>query len=153
VHLNLLLLSQLYLSVLCFCYTLCFCAPCPFYAPFLFCAFQLLHSVSFYTPQSLSTPPISSLFCILIVSVHLVHPYPRCFCMLYTPCRVLYLIIIATLQLLLVVKPMCPSSLGVMPRFLSLSIVETLHLLCHSRAHPLCCSYRLQCSSICQSPL
>jgi hypothetical protein len=50
------------------------CMPCPFYAPFLFCAFQLLHSASFYTPESLSTAaPISSLFCILIVSVYVVH--------------------------------------------------------------------------------
>jgi hypothetical protein len=48
--------------------------PCPFYAPFLLCAFQLLHSASFYTLESLSTvAPISSLFCILIVYVHLVH--------------------------------------------------------------------------------
>jgi hypothetical protein len=51
------------------------CMPCPFYAPFLFCAFQLLHSASFYTPESLViSPPISSLFSILMVSVHLVHP-------------------------------------------------------------------------------
>jgi hypothetical protein len=31
------------------------CAPCPFNAPFLFCVFQLLHTASFYTPESLST--------------------------------------------------------------------------------------------------
>jgi hypothetical protein len=50
------------------------CAPCPFYAPFLFCAFQLLHSASFYTLESLSTSTlISSLFYIHIVFVHLVH--------------------------------------------------------------------------------
>jgi hypothetical protein len=49
-------------------------APCPFNAPFLFCVFQLLHTASFYMPESLSTATlISSLFCILIVSVHLVH--------------------------------------------------------------------------------
>jgi hypothetical protein len=36
--------------------------------------------------------------------------------------------------------------------FFSLS-VETLRLLCYSRAHPLCFSYRLQRSSICQSLL
>jgi hypothetical protein len=49
-------------------------APCPFNAPFLFCVFQLLHTTSFYTPESLSTTTlISSLFCILIVSVHLAH--------------------------------------------------------------------------------
>jgi hypothetical protein len=49
-------------------------APCPFNAPFLFCAFQLLHSASFYTLESLSTTAtISSLFSILIVYVLLVH--------------------------------------------------------------------------------
>jgi hypothetical protein len=49
-------------------------APCPFYAPFLFCVFQLLHTTSFYTHESLSTTAlISSLFYILLVSVHLVH--------------------------------------------------------------------------------
>jgi hypothetical protein len=50
------------------------CAPCSFNAPFLFCVFQLLHIASFYMPESLSTTTlISSLFCILLVSVHLVH--------------------------------------------------------------------------------
>jgi hypothetical protein len=50
-------------------------APCPFNAPFLFCAFLLLFSASFFTPQShpTTTTPISSLFCILIVFVLLVH--------------------------------------------------------------------------------
>jgi hypothetical protein len=50
-------------------------APCPFNAPFPFCAFLLLRSASFFTPQShpTATTPISSLFCILIVSVLLVH--------------------------------------------------------------------------------
>ena len=49
--------------------------PCPFNAPFPFCTFLLLCSASFFTPQSHSTTatPISSLFCILIVSVLLVH--------------------------------------------------------------------------------
>jgi hypothetical protein len=50
------------------------CVPYPTYAPFLFYAFQLLHSSPFYTPKShLTTSPISSLFCIIIVSVHLMH--------------------------------------------------------------------------------
>jgi hypothetical protein len=50
------------------------CVPCPFNAPFLFYLFQLLHTASFYTPESLSTTTlISSLFCILIVFVLLVH--------------------------------------------------------------------------------
>ena len=49
--------------------------PCPFYTPFLFCAFQLLHSASFYTPESLSiAATISSLFHIFILSVHLLCP-------------------------------------------------------------------------------
>jgi hypothetical protein len=50
-------------------------APCPFNAPFPFCTFLLLCSASFFTPQShpTKTTLISSLFCILIVSVLLVH--------------------------------------------------------------------------------
>jgi hypothetical protein len=49
--------------------------PCPFNAPFLFCAFLLLHSASFFTPQShpTTTPQISSVFSILIIYVILVH--------------------------------------------------------------------------------
>jgi hypothetical protein len=96
------------------------CAPCPFYAPFLFCAFQLLHSASFYTPESLSTIPISSLFCVFILSVHLLHP-------LFT--MLLHALPMSSAlpdhhcnsSASLVVKPMRPSSLGVMSRFLSLS--------------------------------
>jgi hypothetical protein len=50
-------------------------APCPFNAPFLFCAFWLLHSASFYAHKSLSTTtPISSLFCVFILFVHLLCP-------------------------------------------------------------------------------
>jgi hypothetical protein len=50
-------------------------APCPFNAPFLLCAFCLLHSASFYAHKSLSTvTPISSLFCVFILSVHLLCP-------------------------------------------------------------------------------
>jgi hypothetical protein len=75
------------------------CARCPFNAPFLFCAFQLLHSASFYTPQKCSTTSISSLFCIHIVSVPLMHVILPCFCML-SPSQFLYLIIMPTLQLL-----------------------------------------------------
>jgi hypothetical protein len=164
------------------------CAPCPFYAPLLFCSFQLLHSASFYPHKSLSiVAPISSLFYILIVYVHLVHALcaillnalhlaiflhieiftttPHChrfttsrintlslFCML-SSCRVLFQIIIASLQLLWPLNPcvhhhwvLCRDSLACLE-------VETLHLLYHSRDHPLCCIYRLQHSSICQSPL
>jgi hypothetical protein len=49
--------------------------PCPFNAPFPFCTFLLLRSASFFTPQSHSTTTtsISSLFCILIVSMLIVH--------------------------------------------------------------------------------
>jgi hypothetical protein len=105
VHLILLLLSQLYLSVLCFYCTLCSVPHVPSMhhsssVPFSCC------TLSPSTHLNHSQPPtISSLFCILIVFVHLVHPYPRCFCMLYTPCRVLCLIIIATLQLLWWLNP------------------------------------------------
>ena len=96
-------------------------APCSFNAPFLFCVFQLLHTASFYTPKSLSTVAlISSLFCILIVSVHLVHAI--CVMLLHA------LPMLSALSdhhydssASLVVKPMRPTSLGVMSRFLSLS--------------------------------
>jgi hypothetical protein len=53
----------------------------------LLCISAAAHS-SFSTPEILSTTPISSLFNILIVSVHLVHALSPCFCML-SPCRVL----------------------------------------------------------------
>jgi hypothetical protein len=96
------------------------CVPCPFYAPFLFCAFKLLHSISFSTPESFSTA--SNLLSILPL-------YP------YVPLvHILSTILLHALPMLsvipdhhsnssasLVVKPMRPSSLGVMPRFLSLS--------------------------------
>jgi hypothetical protein len=50
-------------------------APCPFNAPFLFCAFWRLHSASFHVHKSLSTTtPISSLFCVFILSMHLLRP-------------------------------------------------------------------------------
>jgi hypothetical protein len=49
--------------------------PFPFHAPFLFSIFQLLHTTSFYMPKSLSTTtPISSLFGVFILSMHLLHP-------------------------------------------------------------------------------
>jgi hypothetical protein len=71
-------------------------------------------------PNHSQQHPISSLFCIFILSVHLLHP--------------LFTMILHALPMSsalpdhhcnssdsLAVKPMCPSSLGVMPRFLSLS--------------------------------
>jgi hypothetical protein len=90
--------------------------PFPLNAPFLFSVFQLL-----YTPECLSitATPISSLFCILIVSVHLVHPSPHT-----SACSHMS----STLPVhhgnssaSLAVRSICPSSLGVKPRFLSLS--------------------------------
>ena len=64
--------------------------------------------------------PISSLFCVFILSVHLLHP-------LFT--MLLHALPMSSAlpdhhdnsSASLVVKPMHPSSLGVMPRFLSLS--------------------------------
>jgi hypothetical protein len=92
------------------------CAPCPIYAPFLFCAFHLLHSASFYTPQSLSTTTsISSLFCVFIcilLSMHLLHPLPMSSALPDHHCNS---------SSSLAIKPMRPSSLGVMSRFLHLS--------------------------------
>jgi hypothetical protein len=61
------------------------CAPSPFSAQFLFCAIQLLHSDPsshlnhLYKQQSQQPPnnnnnnPFSSLYCVFISSVHLVH--------------------------------------------------------------------------------
>jgi hypothetical protein len=85
----------------------------------LLCISVVAHS-SFYTPESLSTTTlISSLFCILIVSVHLVHPCAQCFCMLLMSSALPDHYYNSSASL--VVKPMRPSSLGVMLRFLRLS--------------------------------
>jgi hypothetical protein len=85
----------------------------------LLCISAAAHS-SFYTPESLSTTTtISSFFYLLIVSVHLVHPYAQCFCMLFMSSALP--VHHCNSSASLAVKPMCPSSLGVMLRFLSLS--------------------------------
>jgi hypothetical protein len=63
------------------------CAPCPFNAPFLFCVFQLLHTTSFYMPESLSTKTlISSLFYLPKSLCTLCMLYAQCFYML-SPCH------------------------------------------------------------------
>jgi hypothetical protein len=117
VYLNVFLHTCLALSVL---LPFILCAPCPFNAPFLFCVFQLLHIASFYTPESLSTAAISSLFCIFILIVHLLHPL---FTMLLHALPMLSALLDHhyNSSASMAVKPMRPSSLGVMPRFLSLS--------------------------------
>ena len=116
------------------------CAPCPFYAPFVFCAFQLLHSAFFYTPESPSTSP--NLFSIL-------HFYSLCamshLCTI--PLRVLCLIIIATLQLLYRLNPCIHHHWVLCRDSLASLVVETIRLLCHSWAHSLCCNSRLQRST------
>jgi hypothetical protein len=92
------------------------CAPCPFTAQFLFCALQLLHSPpsshmnhlhqqQSHNLQLQTTTPFSSLYCVFIASVHLVHamfaiPLHADSMPLSSTSRVLYLIIIVTLQLL-----------------------------------------------------
>jgi hypothetical protein len=94
------------------------CAPCPFTAQFLFCSIQLLHSPPsshmnhLHQQQSQQTPTsnnnntlFSSLYCVFIASVHLVHamfamPLHADSASLSSTSRVLYLIIIVTLQLL-----------------------------------------------------
>jgi hypothetical protein len=63
---------------------------------FYYCTLPPSSHLNHPQPQQ---PQISSLLCILIVSVQLVHAFSPCLCMLY-PCRVLCLIIISTLQLL-----------------------------------------------------
>jgi hypothetical protein len=129
------------------------CVPCPFNAPFLFCAFQQLHSTSFYTLESCSTAqPISSLFCIHIVSLNLVHAISSCLCML-SPSRVLYLIIMPTLQFLWKLNTCIHHHWVLFSDSFTSPAVETLRLLCYSRAQPLYCSYKIQHPSICQSPL
>jgi hypothetical protein len=67
--------------------------------------------------------------------------------------RVLFLIIITTLQLLWQFNPFVHHHWVLCQDSLAFPAVETLRLLCHSRAHSLCCSYNLQCSYICQSLL
>jgi hypothetical protein len=112
--------------------------PCPFNSQFPFYALLLVRSTCFFTPQSpsITTTPKSLLFCILIVSMQLVHPFSPCLCMLL-PCRVLCLIIIATLQLLWQFNP-CVHHHWVLSRNSLASLeVETLCLLYHRRAHPL----------------
>ena len=83
------------------------------------------------------------IFCIL---------YSQCFCML-SPCRVLFQIIIVTLQFLWRLNPCIHHHWVLFRDSFASPTVETLHLLCYSRAQTLCCSYRLQCSPISQSPL
>jgi hypothetical protein len=64
--------------------------------------------------------PISSMFYILIVSVHLVHA--KCVMLLHAlPMSSALPDHHRNSSASLAVKPMCPSSLGVMPRFISLS--------------------------------
>jgi hypothetical protein len=91
------------------------CAPCPFTAQFLFRSIQLLHNLPSsrmnHFPHQ-QTPPleqqqnnISSLYRVFIASVHLVHAMFTMPLHAYSPSlsstsRVLYLIIIVTLQLL-----------------------------------------------------
>jgi len=71
-----------------------------FNAPFVFFASQLLHSTFFFAHAShpTTTTPISSFFYLLIVSVLLLHPLRNASAC--SSCRVLYLFIIATFQLL-----------------------------------------------------
>jgi cobalamin synthase len=92
------------------------CAPCPFTVQFLFCALQLLHSPpsshmnhlhqqSQQPPTATTTTPFSSLYCVFIASVHLVHamfamPLHADSAPLSSTSRVFCLIIIVTLQLL-----------------------------------------------------
>jgi hypothetical protein len=94
-----------------------------------FCVSAVAHS-SFYMPESLSTSAtlISSLFSILIVSMHLVHALSLCFCML-SPCRVLCLIIIATLQLLWQLNPCIHHHWVLCRDSFASPVVETLRLL------------------------
>jgi hypothetical protein len=60
------------------------CVPCPFTVQFLFCTLQLLHSSSSshmnhlhqqsqQPPTATATTTFSSLYCVFIASVHLVH--------------------------------------------------------------------------------
>ena len=93
------------------------CASCPFTVKFLFCAIQLLHSppsshMNHLHQQQSQQPPIatttnffSSLYCVFIASVHLVHamfsiPLHANSAPLSSTSRVFCLIIIMTLQLL-----------------------------------------------------
>jgi hypothetical protein len=150
VHLSLLLLSQLCISVLCFCCALCSVSyfDSMNYASSVYFSSCPQHAISpcvipLYKPPSLLCSAYLFSLCIFCIL------YSQCFCML-SPCRVLCLIIIATLQLLWWLNP-CVHHHWVLCRdSLASPAVETLRLLCHSRAHSLCCSSRLQQSYICQ---
>jgi hypothetical protein len=103
------------------------CVPCSFNAPFLFCVFQVLHTASFYMPESLSTKTlISSLFCILIVSVLLLHAIYAILLHALPRAIVLHIgIFIAT--------PHCyrftPSSINTLPLFFMFSLCRVLFLI------------------------
>jgi hypothetical protein len=129
-------------------------APCPFSAPFPFCAFLLLRSDSFFTPQPhpTATTPISSLFCILVVSMLLVHAVST---------KILHTLPISSALPHHHAKSSAPLAVNACVHHhwvlfrdsFASPVVETLHLLYYKRAQALCWSYRLQCSSICQSPI
>jgi hypothetical protein len=103
--------TSLALSVLLFCMLY---VPCPFTAQFLFCSLQLLHSPpsshmnhlhqqhSQQPPTAIATTPFSSLYCVFIASMHLVHamftmPLHADSAPLSSTSRVFCLIIIMTL--------------------------------------------------------
>jgi hypothetical protein len=140
------------------------CAPCPFTAQFLFCPIQLLHSPPsshmnhLHQQQPQQTPNsdsnrFSSLCRVYIAYVHLLHAI---FAILHahtTPIsstsQVLCVIIITTLRLLWQFK----RAFGITGCYTEIPQplwqFETLRLLCDSRTHLLCFSYRPQCPSNC----
>jgi hypothetical protein len=110
------------------------------------CCTLLLH-----TPESPSTIATTHLFFVQ----HTYSLFAPCACYLpmLSPCRVLCMIIIATLQLLWQLNPCVHHHWVLCQDNFTSPAVKTLRILFYSRAQPLCCSYRLQHSSICQSPL
>jgi hypothetical protein len=144
--------ARIHCTFLFFC-ILCFLHHSPFNAPFVFYAFPLLHSTSFFTHASLTTATttISSLFHILILPVHLVHaPNPMALHVdLYVECSTCSLWKLFSFSI-------CSCHLSIITGCHN-QIPSPHHQLrffifCYSRAQLFYCSYRLQCSSSCQSP-
>jgi hypothetical protein len=106
----------------------------------------LLHTrITLNITQSLLCSAFLSSLCIFCIL------YSQCFCML-SPCQMIFLIIITTLHLLQQLIPCVHHHQVLCQDCLASPAVKTLRLLCHSRAHSLCCSSRIQRSYICTSP-
>jgi hypothetical protein len=130
VHLNLLLLSQLCISVLCFCYTLCSVCHVPSMHHYSYVHFRCYTLLLLHTSITLNNPELFSILCFYphcassASSLHNASPH--------FPCRVLCLIIISTLQLLWQLNPCIHHHWVLCRDSLAYPVVNTLCLLYHS---------------------